>query len=87
LKEAMKNVTQTPEFQENLRAQVSGGAVSEQMLEHVDTLVQGRLEELTPQMVKEIMQQMIRDHLGWLVVWGGVFGGLIGFVTSWIPFF
>ena len=87
LKEAMKDVTQTPEFQENLRAHLSDGAVSEQMLEHVDTLVQGRLEELTPQMVKEIMQQMIRDHLGWLVVWGGVFGGLIGFVTSWIPFF
>ena len=87
LKEAMKEVTHTPEFQEHLRARVSGFAVSEQMLEHVDTLVQGRLEELTPQMVKEIMQQMIRDHLGWLVIWGGVFGGLIGFVTSWIPFF
>jgi hypothetical protein len=38
-------------------------------------------------MVKEIMQQMIRDHLGWLVVWGGVFGGLIGLVTTFIPFF
>jgi hypothetical protein len=25
---------------------------------------------------------MIRKHLGWLVVWGGVFGGLIGFLVS-----
>ena len=66
---------------------VDEGVLSEEMLEQVNILVQRRLEELTPQMVKEIMQQMIRDHLGWLVVWGGVFGGLIGFVTSWIPFF
>ncbi len=87
LKRALKDMAHAPEFQENLRAQVSGYAVSEQMLDQVNTLVQRRLEELTPQMVKEIMQQMIRDHLGWLVVWGGVFGGLIGFITSWIPFF
>jgi hypothetical protein len=25
---------------------------------------------------------MIREHLGWLVVWGGVFGGLIGLLTA-----
>jgi hypothetical protein len=86
LKGALKEVADTPEFQMHLRAQVSGVAVSEHMLVQVNTLVQGRLEELTPQLVKEIMQQMIRDHLGWLVVWGGVFGGLIGLVTSWIPF-
>lgn len=86
LKEALKDVAHAPEFQQTLRSQVSGYAVSEQMLDQVNTLVQRRLEELTPQMVKEIMQQMIRDHLGWLVVWGGVFGGLIGFVTSLMPF-
>ena len=33
-------------------------------------------------MVKQIVQDMIRHHLGWLVVWGGVFGGLIGLITS-----
>lgn len=86
LKDALKDVAHAPEFQKHLRAQMSGYAVSEQMLDQVNALVQRRLEELTPQMVKDIMQQMIRDHLGWLVVWGGVFGGLIGFVTSWFPF-
>jgi hypothetical protein len=25
---------------------------------------------------------MIREHLGWLVVWGGVFGGIIGFIAA-----
>ena len=33
-------------------------------------------------MVKEIIQKMIRSHLGWLVVWGGVFGSLIGLASS-----
>ena len=47
-------------------------------------MVDKRLAELTPAMVKDIIQQMIRSHLGWLVVWGGVFGGLIGFLSSWI---
>jgi len=35
-------------------------------------------------MVKEIIERMIQEHLGWLVVWGGVFGGLIGLVTTFI---
>ncbi len=33
-------------------------------------------------MVKTIIEDMIRKHLGWLVVWGGVFGGLIGVVAN-----
>ncbi|KAK3604226.1 hypothetical protein CHS0354_002034 [Potamilus streckersoni] len=35
--------------------------------------VERKLEELTPQHVKEIVENMIREHLGWLVFWGGVF--------------
>ncbi len=29
-------------------------------------------------MVKDMVHTLMREHLGWLVVWGGVFGGLIG---------
>ena len=46
--------------------------------ERVHSVIIARLNELTPQMVKNIIQEMIRTHLGWLVVWGGVFGALIG---------
>lgn len=53
--------------------------------ERVADLVQARLDELTPAQVKRIVQDMIRKHLGWLVVWGGVFGGLIGLLMSYIP--
>jgi len=35
-------------------------------------------------MVKKIIENMIQKHLGWLVVWGGVFGGLIGLITSFV---
>lgn len=48
----------------------------------IDTMVDNRLNELTPQRVKEIIEEVIRTHLGWLVVWGGVFGALIGFISS-----
>ncbi|MBF8247533.1 MAG: hypothetical protein HW374_333 [Bacteroidetes bacterium] len=47
----------------------------------IDTMVNTRLNELTPRRVKEIIEEMIRKHLGWLVVWGGIFGALIGFVS------
>jgi uncharacterized membrane protein YheB (UPF0754 family) len=55
---------------------------SEVLLAKVELIVDRRLDELTPQLVKEIMQQMIRKHLGWLVVWGGVFGALMGFLVE-----
>ena len=58
--------------------------ISSIIMEKVEVIIQERLDELTPQMIKEIVQEMIRRHLGWLVVWGGVLGGLIGLVMSFI---
>ncbi len=48
------------------------------LIHQVEDIIDARLEELTPGKVKSIIQNMIRKHLGWLVVWGGVFGGVIG---------
>ncbi len=50
----------------------------------ITQIIDKRLADLTPNMVKDIIQKMIRKHLGWLVVWGGVFGGLIGLGTSFV---
>lgn len=52
--------------------------------EKVSNIIQLRLNELTPVMVKNIVAEMIRQHLGWLVVWGAVFGGLIGAVVFFL---
>lgn len=48
----------------------------------ISAMVDTTLNELTPQRVKKIVEDMMRTHLGWLVVWGGVFGALIGFVSA-----
>lgn len=48
----------------------------------VENLVKGKLDQLEPEEVKTILEKIIREHLGWLVVWGGVFGGLIGLLAA-----
>lgn len=72
----------TPSFQENLNKQLQSVTRSDDFIERIEGIVRARLDELTPEMVKDIIQRMIREHLGWLVVWGAVFGGLIGLVSS-----
>ena len=54
------------------------GHNSDVLLHKVEFIVDQRLAQMTPQLVKEIMQKMIQQHLGWLVVWGGVVGALMG---------
>lgn len=66
---------------ENL-ADVESIHMPNSLQQQIENIVIERLNELTPQMVKNIIQEMIRKHLGWLVVWGGVFGGFIGFVIA-----
>lgn len=83
IREKLIELSRNPEFLSTL-APDSAEAIHDQWSEKIAGMVDARLEELTPQMVKEIIQNMIRSHLGWLVVWGGVFGGLIGLITSFI---
>ena len=52
------------------------------LLFRVEQIIDQRLDELTPVQVKNIIQAMIRKHLGWLVVWGGAVGGFIGLGVS-----
>jgi uncharacterized membrane protein YheB (UPF0754 family) len=48
----------------------------------IAVMVDTTVNELTPRRVKQIVEEMMRSHLGWLVVWGGVFGALIGFISA-----
>ncbi|NVK23729.1 MAG: DUF445 family protein [Gammaproteobacteria bacterium] len=81
LKASVIEISQTDEFAEKLKANVSSEQTISTMLDKVEGIVEQRLNELTPQMVKEIIQEMIKSHLGWLVVWGGFFGGIIGLIA------
>lgn len=82
MKLAMDEIVHTDEFQSSLKSVLGSSHISEDIIERVSIIISGRLDELSPKMIKHIVQNIIKEHLGWLVVWGGVFGGLIGFVSS-----
>ncbi len=77
-------ISQSDSFQKVLEEAMKTEALNEDIHEKLSLIVTKRLDELTPKMVKEIVQEMIKEHLGWLVIWGAVFGGLIGFVSTFV---
>lgn len=82
---ALNEMAHSDSFQASVKQKLSSVPVFDDIHQQIEHIVQSRLNELTPQMVKDIIQTMIREHLGWLVVWGGVFGGVIGLATSFLP--
>lgn len=84
LKSAVGSIVSSSAFKAQLEHHIKHSALSEDMLVTAEALITRRLEALTPKMVKVLVQDLIKEHLGWLVVWGGVFGGLIGLVTSFL---
>lgn len=84
MKDTVLEVTSSNDFQKVLREELLGSGSNSGIQKKVSDIVDKRLEELTPQMVKMIISEMIRKHLGWLVVWGGVFGGVIGLGMSFL---
>ncbi|WP_438971648.1 DUF445 domain-containing protein [Methylophaga sp.] len=85
MKVSLNEMAHSDSFQASVKDKLSSMSVFDDIHLQIEHIVQSRLDELTPQMVKQIIQTMIREHLGWLVVWGGVFGGLIGLATSFLP--
>lgn len=84
LKSAVTHIVASESFEQQLQEYLSGSSLSDDMLQKIEEVIEARLNELTPQLVKEMVQNLIREHLGWLVVWGGVFGGLIGIGSSFV---
>ena len=58
--------------------------LSKEIKSKVEEIIENRLSELTPENVKVIVQNMIKKHLSWLVIWGSIIGGLIGFLVSYL---
>jgi len=84
LQSSVIGIVSSDTFKYELKKHLASSSVSEDLLDSIDRLVTKRLNELTPTMVKELIQKLIKEHLGWLVVWGGVFGGLIGVISSFV---
>ena len=72
------------DLNERLRSVVKSVMEDSEIRSKLEGLIDERLNEMTPQMVKVIVQSMIRKHLGWLVVWGCAFGGLIGLAVTFV---
>ncbi|RKX81440.1 MAG: DUF445 domain-containing protein [Spirochaetes bacterium] len=87
IKKFVKNETESPDFKKAIASSIETGNLTDKVESQVEGIVNKRLDELTPVMVKIIIQDMIKKHLGWLVVWGGVFGGVIGLIMSFIKAF
>ena len=82
-KDGLKNMLHEDEFQEKISQGFKDTLLANKFFaDKIELLIDTQLEELTPKMVKDLVHQMINEHLGYLVLWGGIFGGLIGFVSS-----
>jgi hypothetical protein len=82
LQTSIIKISQTDSFQSVLNDAIKSDGFSSDIYDKLSEIVNARLDELTPKMVKEIVQEMIKEHLGWLVIWGAVFGGLIGLIST-----
>jgi len=84
LKVAVITIANSDAFNDQIKLHLQDSSLSDDMLASIETVIDARLEELTPVMVKEIVQTFMKEHLGWLVIWGGFFGGLIGLISSFV---
>jgi uncharacterized membrane protein YheB (UPF0754 family) len=82
IKASTIEISQSESFMNALNAHLHQGGAH--LSESIEQIVESRLAELTPVMVKEMLHALMKEHLGWLVVWGGVFGGLIGVISVFL---
>ncbi|MEA2018699.1 MAG: DUF445 domain-containing protein [Campylobacterota bacterium] len=82
MKKSINEIVHTDTFQKTLQDALGNSDMSDDIYNKINDVVEQRLNELNPKMVKELVQTMIKEHLGWLVIWGGVFGGVIGLISS-----
>ena len=82
LKKSIIKISKSDSFQNILNETLKSEDLNESIHKKISQIVDKRLNELTPKMVKEMVQNIIKEYLGWLVIWGAVFGGLIGFIST-----
>jgi len=82
LKGSVVSIVSSDMFKAQIEHHLKHSSLSRDITDQIDTIVTKRLDEMTPKIVKNIVQNLIREHMGWLVVWGGVLGAFIGAVSS-----
>ncbi|WP_017446091.1 DUF445 family protein [Gayadomonas joobiniege] len=84
LKQSIIDISRTDGFNQLLKDNLEQPAVVDELRNKVAVIVRQRLNEMTPAMVKTIVERMIKEHLAWLIIWGAVVGGLFGLVAALI---
>ncbi len=82
MRDYLRTTVSSEDFRNKLADRISHSGSAEELQGKIERIVDRRLEELTPALVRMIIEDMIRRHLGWLVVWGGVLGGLMGLAVA-----
>ena len=84
LKSAVVGIVSSDTFKTQINHHLENSSLNDDIMNTIDELITNRLNDLTPSMVNDLVHELIHTHLGWLVVWGGVFGGLIGLGSSFL---
>lgn len=50
----------------------------EKLRDELNRYMSERMVEVTPRMIQDIMYRVVLQYLGWVVLWGCVFGGVLG---------
>jgi len=82
IKASTIEIAQSESFMNALNTHLHQG--SGHLKDTIESIVVSRLAELTPIMIKEMLFGLMKEHLGWLVVWGGIFGGVLGLLSVFI---
>ena len=78
------SITSSDSFKKQLEYYISDPNIMDNLIQKIGIIIDSRLQELSAKEVKDLVNSLIKEHLEWLVVWGGVFGGLIGFLSTLI---
>ena len=65
LQASIIDISNSDSFQEILSDALKSDDLSDDIHKKLSSIVNTRLDELTPRMVKELIQNMIKEHLGW----------------------
>jgi len=83
LKSSLESLVSSEAFKKQLKT-IAKEQNSTLLIEKIDSLIDERLQELTPKEVNRLVNNLIKEHLDWLVIWGAIFGAILGLVSTLI---